>query len=231
MASEGHSEEAGHLNKITPPIKKISIPAALLRKTRFEPSGIAWSAELNRYLIVSDDTGINDSATEHAPYLFLMDAAGSVDASPVILEGIESINDLEAIAPAGDGVYYLVSSQNISKRGKRPRNREYLLKVQQTDRNFSVQAKVNLLSLLLKTFSKPELRELGLETFEADGRPKLNIEGAAFQENALYLGLKAPISRKGAIIWKLDNPERHLRNWRAGIRTALGLRPGSTWSA
>ena len=56
--------------------------------------------------------------------------------------------------------------------------------------------------LLLKSYSWQELRTLGLEKFEADGKPVLNIEGAAFHDDALYLGLKEPVSSKGAIIWK-----------------------------
>ncbi len=34
----------------------------------------------------------------------------------------------------------------------------------------------------------------------------MNIEGAAYYDNVLYLGLKEPVGKKGAIIWKLSDP-------------------------
>ena len=84
---------------------------------------------LNKFIIVSDDTGIQNSINDHAPYLFLMDENGKVDTEPVLLVGTDSVNDLEAITPASDVSFYLVSSQNISKKGNRPQNREMIYKV------------------------------------------------------------------------------------------------------
>ncbi len=68
-----------------------------------------------------------------------------------------------------------------------------------------MQGQVQFLSLLLRSFNLSELKTLGLEKFEADDQPVLNIEAAAFHDNTLYLGLKEPVSEKGAIIWKLEN--------------------------
>ena len=62
-----------------------------------------------------------------------------------------------------------------------------------------------MLSLLLNSCTLQELRNLGLDQYEADGQPVLNIEGAAVRDRTLYLGLKEPVSPKGAIIWKLDS--------------------------
>ncbi|MDZ7401945.1 MAG: efflux RND transporter periplasmic adaptor subunit, partial [candidate division KSB1 bacterium] len=205
IASEKKSADANPLQKKAPSVIPMEVPQNLWNKTRFEPSGVAWLPDIQKFLIVSDDTGIQDALNDHAPYLFLMDESGNVAEAPMPLLGIEKINDLEAIAPAGNGAFYLISSQNISKKNKRPGSRELIIKVQRDGEKLVVQGQVQFLSLLLNSFSLPELRALGLEKFEADGQPVLNIEGAAFHDHALYLGLKEPVTNKGAIIWKLEN--------------------------
>ena len=188
-----------------PQLEKMQVPATLLQESRFEPSGICWIPETNSFLIVSDDTGIKDSVNDHAARLFLMDEKGQVNEETVSVIGTRTVNDLEAIAPVGNGDYYLVSSQNISKNGKRPANREFILKLKKQNENYIVQDRVRFLSLLLRSYSQDQLKALGLDQLEEDGKPVLNIEGAAFYENALYFGLKEPVSPQGAIIWKLDD--------------------------
>ena len=192
-------------NEKHPPLIPMQVQPDLLKKSRFEPSGITWLADIGKFLIVSDDTGIKDTRTDHAAQLFLMDEAGQVESDPVALQGIKTVNDLEAITPVDENTFYLVSSQNISKKGKRPQNRELILKLKREGNQFIVQKQVHFLSLLMKSYSMNQLYELGLGKFEKDGRPVLNIEGVTFHDNALYLGLKKPVSTKGAIIWKLEN--------------------------
>ena len=189
-----------------PPVMDMNVPQALWSLTRFEPSGVAWIPGMKKFLIVSDDTGIIDSKSEHAPFLFRMNALGTVDPQPQKLEGISSVNDLEGIAAAENDTFYLISSQNISKKGRRPVNREYLMQVICLGEEFVVQKKINFLSLIHETASLSELQILGLSQKESDDKPELNIEGIAFDGQALYFGLKQPISTAGAIIWKLDNP-------------------------
>ncbi len=188
-----------------PILMNMDVRKALWEKTRFEPSGVTWLPDVGTYLIVSDDTGIQDSENDHAAFLFSMDGNGKVESMPVPLIGIDVVNDLEAITSAGNEAFYLVSSQNISKKSKRPGSRELIIKIERDGDKFVVQGQVQFLSLLLHSYTLPELKALGLEKFEADGQAALNIEGAAFHDNALYLGLKEPVSPKGAIIWKLEN--------------------------
>lgn len=199
-------------NKDMPLVKNMVVPEPLASKTRFEPSGIAWLPDIKKHLIVSDDTGLQNSAGDHAPYLFLMDENGVVDSNPAPLTGIKTINDLEAVAPAGNNTFYLVSSQNLSKRNKRPANRQVIIKIKQDGNKFNVQKQINFLSLLLNAYSGEKLKTLGLDRLEIDGKPVLNIEGAAFHDGALYLGLKEPVTDKGAVIWKLDKIDYIFRN-------------------
>jgi len=207
IASENNSPTGGSSSqdKNHPPLANMEVSEILWKKTRFEPSGVAWLPDIGKYLIVSDDTGIQDSPNDHAAYLFLMDDKGRVESTPAPLIGIGTVNDLEAIAPAGDETFYLVSSQNISKKNKRPGSRELIIKIKRDGDKFVVQEQVQFLSLLFHSYAWQELRALGLEKFEEDGQPVLNIEGAAFHDEALYLGLKEPVSNKGGIIWKLED--------------------------
>ncbi|MBU0713042.1 HlyD family secretion protein [bacterium] len=195
-----------------PPIKNLKVPVSLQQLSRFEPSGVVWLPDLKKYLIVSDDTGIQNTKNDHAPYLFLMDKTGAVDAEPVLLSGTNTINDLEAITAVDDNTYYLLASQNISKNGKRPRNREYLVKMTHDGDQFKVQNRVNFLSLILRSYDTDKLNALGLQHYAVDGHPELNIEAAAYSGDALYIGLKQPVSDKGAIIWKLSNPDSIFQN-------------------
>lgn len=190
-----------------PDLYDMTISNEMMRETRFEPSGITWIPDLNQFLIVSDDTGIRKQPNEHAPFVFLMDEGGNVAEAPVRLQGIDEVNDLEAVAYAGDQIYYILSSQNISKHDKRTANREYVLQVERVGEKFIVRSKINLLSLILNTYSPGQRANLGLVATEKDGRPVLNIEGAAWFDGALYLGLKEPALNGEAIIWKLNHPE------------------------
>ncbi len=203
--SAAASKNRNAKNRTQPVLKSMTVPAELWKKTRFEPSGIIWLTDIGQYLIVSDDTGIQNTRSEHAAIAFLMDENGNVHRTPVPLAGIKEVSDLEAIAYAGDNMFYLVSSQKISKKGNRPRKRESIIRIIRRNGKYIVNGQIQFLSLLLKSYSRSELINLGLEKYDVDGKPVLNIEGAAFQNGTLYLGLKEPISKDGAIIWKLDN--------------------------
>ncbi|MFC2134224.1 HlyD family secretion protein [Bacteroidota bacterium] len=198
------SENSAFEKNLQSIIKSMTVPDELMRRSRFEPSGIAYISSIGKYLIVSDDTGIQNTQSDHSPTAFLMDENGNVEKTPVQLTGIEEVNDLEAVASAGENIFYLVSSQNLSKNNKRPLSRELILKIKRIGEKYIVLGEINFLSLLLNSYSRTELINLGLEKYYDDGKPVLNIEGASFHDGALYLGLKEPVSKSGAIIWKLE---------------------------
>jgi len=191
-----------------PLLREMNIPATLRARTRCEPSGICWLADYQKYLIISDDTGLENTPSEHAPWLFLMDSDGNIDSLPLPIADITSVNDLEAITPVSDNQYYLISSQNISRRGKRPVSREQLLKIQVTESGAQLLSKVDLLSRLEKDYRPSQLIELGLDCNESGGRAEINIEGIAYSDDVLYIGLKEPLSDRGALIWELNDPEK-----------------------
>lgn len=191
-------------------IKPMAVPIALRRFTSLEPSGIVWIPSLGKFLLVSDDTGQKDTKTEHLPLLFAMDQDGQIDNNPVLIEGIKKINDIEGITAGEKDVYYLISSQNISQKGKRPKSREYLIKLQRSGEKYVACAKIDLLSLILTHLKPNERAELGLLESAIDGKPLLNIEGIAYKSGELFLGLKQPVNREGAIIWQIKRPEELL---------------------
>jgi len=193
-------------DKTRPAVKMIDVPAQISSITPFEPSGLIWLDDIRQYLVISDDTGMKPH-TDHAPMLFLMNPDGSVDTQPVHLKGVTEVNDLEAITQTPEGVVYLVSSQNISKKGKRPASRFQLLKVKRDKRNLEVVGNYPLLPGIVKSLGKEGIKQLGLLALERDGLPVLNIEAACFYNKALYFGLKQPGLSNKAIIWKLKNPD------------------------
>lgn len=183
--------------------RAIGVPAELMARTRFEPSAISWSPVRRRYIVVSDDTGLADT-TEHAPWLFTMDETGRVDREPIVIDGIEGFSDLESIAPAPDGGFYLLASQSRSRKGKRPRARQLFGKVELTETTAVMRATVALAELLE---AGDRLAELGVDDSDA-----LDIEGmTASAAGGLLLGLKGPIDGSGnAIIWHMRDPDRLL---------------------
>ena len=152
------------------------------------------------------DTKKNIARAENIK-IFLMDVDGVVEADPVILQGVKEINDLESIALAPDGIIYLVSSQNLNKKGKRSEARQQILKVKREGRSFKVVGSVSLYDVLTASCDSACLAGLGLGQTAENGQLELNIEGAAWKDGALLLGLKAPVSDKGAVIWRLGNPD------------------------
>jgi multidrug resistance efflux pump len=207
QATQAKADQSDTHGNNHPRVTKMQVHPKMLNQTRFEPSAVTWFAELERYLILSDDTGKKETKNDHAPMVFLMKENGEVEADPLVIHGTETVNDLEALSFANNNCLYFISSQSISKQGKRPKSREKILKVKWNGKYFVVEAEVSFLSLLLKSYSPTELKALGLGQGAKNGRPVLNIEGAAFRDNILYLGLKEPLSGRGALIWQLNNPD------------------------
>ncbi len=178
------------------------VPPALLARTRFEPSGLTWSVQLDRFIVVSDDTGLADR-DEHAPWLFTMDVRGRVDAEPLVIAGLDRISDLESIAPAPDGGLYVLASQSRSRKGKRPPARQRLVHVALAPGGARATAMVELADLL-DSAGRETLAGLGLR-----GTTELDIEGmTATVSGGLLLGLKGPQSSPGAAqIWHLERPD------------------------
>ena len=196
-----------------PPPRAMIVPAGLAAQTRLEPSGLVWWPPRERFVLVSDDTGTL-TAQEHAPWLFTMSRAGAVDPEPLRLTGIEEVSDLEAIAPGPGDSLYLLASQSLSRKGKRPAARQLFARATIGASGGEVTQAVQLADLIAA--AGPELQQtLGLADL-AD----LDIEGmTATADGGLLLGLKAPLGARGeALIWRIGRPDRLLAG--AGLQAA-----------
>lgn len=191
----GAAPKAGPVASQSP----MKLPPTLASRTRFEPSGVLARPGESRYLIVSDDTGHEQN--EGVPWLFAMSASGAVAAEPVPVSGVDEVNDLEGIAAGDAGEIYLLSSQSYSKKGKRKPERTALLRVRQDGQGFRVDGEIHLAEVL--DADPARAAALGLP----EGTRELDIEGLAFRQGALYLGLKAPLDAQGnAMIWRVGSP-------------------------
>jgi multidrug resistance efflux pump len=170
----------------------LAVPANLRTRGRLEPSGLVWMEALQRYLVVSDDTG----------WLFSLARNGELDPDPVVIQNAESVSDLEGIASSPDGTIYLLAEGN--RRGRRAT----LIQARLYGKSLRAVGQVHL--------APPSF---GLDA------PSLEIEGLAWHDGALFLGLKEPLDPAGrAFIWKIQHPE-HL--FRGDSPSAAGL---TLWS-
>lgn len=177
-----------------PPL--MTVPEALARRSRLEPSGAVWLAERGRLLVVSDDTG-HEGADEHRPWVFTATAGGTFDPAPLPIDGVDRISDLEAVTRAPDGTLYLAASQSLSKRGRRPDKRQWLLRARLDGERLVATGKIRLYAALVAGLSAEALAELGVG-------PALDIEGIAWRDGDLLVGLKAPSDAAGrAVVWRL----------------------------
>lgn len=205
---------------LSPKLSPLRIPASLKAQTPLEASGLAWIAEIGRFLLISDDTGYAKSGRRHRPWVFLMNPTGEVEAAPLEIAGLHELNDLESIAPDGEKRAFLLASQSVNKKGKRETARTELYWVERQAKSWRLLAKASVFTALMRDVSPAQRHELGLSDGPA---PTLNIEASVLDNGELLLGLKEPRAAQGALLWRLKDPERFVRSGslRAGQLTRL----------
>lgn len=186
--------------------RELSLPLSLSARTRFEPSAIAWLPARDRFVIASDDTGL-EKISEHLPWLFTMDAAGHVDPEPLVVADIKGFSDLESLALAPDGTLYVLASQSASRKGKRPAARQLFAQL-----GISIMGSDTSARVLASTSLADRLDAAGpkfLATLGLTDTKSLDLEGmTTTAQGGLLLGLKQPLDADGrASIWHLARPE------------------------
>ena len=168
-------------------LSPIDVPDSLMKKLKsFEPSAGTYIAEKNQYLISSDDTTESDD-----PWLFLMSEDGEVEKTPIALEGIKKMTDMESMSQSADGSIFILSSQGLNKNGK-----------DKKERNMFVKAKWSS-SSSLKVVESIELRPLLLKALQTSNDPilskmrnkyetQLDVESHFIMDGEMYIGLKEP---------------------------------------
>ncbi len=177
-----------------------AVPAALsARNATIEPSGIVWAQPLERYLVVSDDTGT--AGDGHRPWVFAMSRKGAFDDTTVPILGVDALNDAEAICQGPDGTFFLTTSHSPNKKGHTKPERRMLLHLELRGRALRVMGRADL-----TTARSPAGGSL-LEIAGLDPKARLDIEALTFADGALLVGLKSPLSaRGGAVIVRLADP-------------------------
>jgi len=189
-----------------PVLEAIWVPPALARRTAtLEPSGVVWARGLDRYLIVSDDTG--SETDHHQPWLLAMSRSGAFDEAVVPLLGIDALNDAESIcAGPEEGTFFIATSHSPNRKGRTPEARRMLLLTRLAGRALRVEGRVDLTTAR----DRGGAGLLQLAGLPADGR--LDIEAITFHDGALLIGLKSPLSaRNAAVVLRFQDPLAALR--------------------
>jgi hypothetical protein len=110
----------------------------------------------------------------------------------VPIQGLETVSDLESVTRADDGTLYLLASQSLSQKGRRPPKRQLLLHVARVDGETGLKLleQVPLHDTLAARMDAEERQAVGFT-------PQLDVEGLTWHEGALLLGLKAPQDTAG----------------------------------
>jgi hypothetical protein len=179
-------------------VRDVQVPAPLLRRTANpELSGLVWAPTLERYLVLSDDTGLEKAGTHHAPWVLTMTAAGVLDPEPLAIAGVKELNDAEAITAGPDGTFFLITSHSRNRKGKLKAARCQALHLALEGRGLKVIGRLPLAD------AKPSVAELAGAARGAE----IDIEGVAYHQGALYLGLKEPLREGGrAVILRIADP-------------------------
>ena len=174
-------------------IVPIKVPREISERTGLELSGAVWFQPLARYILVSDD--IRNEDAKHAPLLYALSESGQLDPAPIQIQGVAELNDPESITAGPDGTLFVCTSHSPNKKGHLPESRRRLLHLALgADRKAKVLGQLDL-SLARGTDGK-----------SLWGAGAVDIEGIAFRDGSLFIGLKAPLAADGsAIILRLEN--------------------------
>lgn len=183
----------------------ISTAAAIttLSFKEIEASAVLYLKDLNRYLILSDDTPGNQ------PLLFLMNPAGRITNEARVMD-LGKINDMEALAQNEEGKIYIAASQSHNKKGKQKRERRLLIRVKRQGLKFTLEASVDLHTLLQKAAEHAPQKPWVSFLLAGAAKRAIDIEGVFIRKGALYLGYKAPFLDGQSAILKIDQIDKVL---------------------
>lgn len=187
-------------------ISEIKVPTGLSEKLKsFETSSGVYLADLDRYLVSSDDTTKKDD-----PWLFLMDRKGNVEENPVVIKGLEKMTDIESISQDESGTLYILGSQGLNKNGKDKVERNLFVKAHRADRIIQALDVIQLRPLLLKALL--ESSDYILSNMKNQFEQSLDVESHFVLDEKLYIGLKDPQPKGGyALILDLGSIDKIFR--------------------
>lgn len=210
-AKQGPGSFTKLLNRFSPPLAhananghqtelhcsgKYEITKPILTNLPEEASGIIYLKDIRKYLVACDDTPDNN------PELYLINEQGQL-VQKLRIPGIEKIEDMEAITQAPDDTLYILCSQKVKASTRNKEQRQYLISLKRDKTILKYNGKVQLHKLLFKAAQVQSTAwSQALNAKHQDF--KLNIEGAFYHNEALFLGVKRPLKNNNAIILKIN---------------------------
>lgn len=161
-----------------------------------EASGLLYLPDLGRLLVASDETPGKRAE------VYLLDSAYRIEKA-VPIAGLDRMDDIEAVAAGRNGAIYLLSSQSRTRKGKLAAERKWLAKAGRSGSALALEGKLALCDTLdaLAGRSPGAAWSPWLRAALAEGT--LDIEGLAWKDDDLYLGVKAPLRSGQAVILRL----------------------------
>lgn len=209
-------------------IHKIQLPAGLAQKTKFEASGAVYLSDLKKYLVVSDDTD-----KKNTPWVFLLSAEGEVEPDPLLIPGIDEVNDLESASAEGEYLY-VMSSLSADRKGELDPAKNLLIRFKHDGRQLRDTQTIpfgKIFRQLIAKSNHPILQDLA-----RFGMNKLEVESLSVREGSLFFALKSPIAHgmQSALILKIADVESlfakmgsdsSLEVWKSLHLDAQGVKP------
>ena len=178
--------------------RDITREAELQHLPEIEASGLLFLENSDRYLLISDET------ENRLPMVYLMNRSGHV-ADALVIQGLEQIDDMEAVCRGENGDIYLGCSQSLTKKGQIPDARKLFLRMEKSGATLRVKNQVFLYELLRDVIERSGDDALNRLIPSYNNRMDINIEGMLFKGGAIFLGLKAPKDADRAIIIKIPD--------------------------
>ena len=185
-------------------LKDDILPITPLETQGIEASAILYLEDIDRYMVLSDDTPGN------APLVMLMDSHGSITRETPIA-GLDRIDDMESVAEGEKGVLYISSSLGTGKKGRIKAARKHLISVQRQENSFSLVGMIDIYSLLMthaQTAAGVPWADFVLGGITEN---TLDMEGLMYKEGALFLGFKAPFMNGKSVILKIDEIDQVIK--------------------
>ena len=168
----------------------IKVPAKLMNTLKsFEPSAIQFLSATGNYLVAIDDT-----TEEDAPFLFLMDTNGNVDKTPVVIEGLSKMTDMESLSQE-NGYVYVMSSQSRNKKGKILKERNLFVRGKLNGHVLGETTVIELRAELIKALGT--VADTRISSMQATFDKLIEIESHYIKNGVIYVGLKDSQSRPG----------------------------------
>ena len=176
-------------------------PVTSSEQTGIEASALLYLADIDRYLVASDDT------PEKSGLLYLMTPSGQITGETPIA-GLKVMDDMESMTMDENGLIYIAASLSQNKKGETPKSRRLLVTIKRKKEMLFLDRRMDLLAVLSGCAGNSPEADWAAFIQEGLRSGEIDIEGMFFDNQALFLGFKSPLSAGRSVILKLDGIAR-----------------------